>query len=100
MRIRTGHGPSDWTDNVPGAASAMRGGGYAPRSALVVGDMVPVLHGQGWSAAAKAAQSVKAKARYEVKCGFWMPKSKEACARQPGHRDSHMTARAMKEARS
>lgn len=31
------------------------------------------------------------------RCGFLMPKVRETCARRPGHRDDHKSARAMRE---
>jgi hypothetical protein len=43
VRIRTGHGPNDWTENEPSVAVSRIPSGFMARPAANVGAMVPVL---------------------------------------------------------
>lgn len=106
MRLRTGHGPSDWSDNQPGFNAYARtpgvgrhaGGGFA----LAAGE-----HVQGESRGHREYERRRGKPvdmddytkenRWEGKprCGVVMPQAGEPCARMMGHRNEHKTAYAL-----
>jgi hypothetical protein len=107
MRVRTGHGPDDWSPNVPApvVSSTARSAAYA----LQVGEMVPIM-GPGPLPLSNSdiARNQRRKVRVlathmterpprplRPRCGFVMPWVQQPCARRVGHKWDHRHAAAI-----
>ena len=115
MRVRTGHKPSDWSDNQPGFNAYARtphvgkyaAGGYS----VIAGQYVQGDAGKVERDRAINREKARRKAvdmddyhkanRWEGKprCGVMLPQAGEPCFRTPKHTGDHRTAYAMKCAR-
>ena len=91
--------PGVWKDYGPESAVSHGGRVRDARPVSNVGGMVPILRGNMVRSPGDVKRNEERQSkRYAIKCGFYMPTAKERCARQPGHRNSHLTARSMREA--
>lgn len=92
MRIRTGLGPGDWTENVPAPAVRHYASGFDARPALGLADAIPLMRLDGRTGVptnATLAQERRRKERgivpkVEQPCSRPL-RSGETCARTTGH---------------
>jgi hypothetical protein len=86
-RLRTGHGPNDWSPPDEGVPASLSGG------AFLAGDLV---RGEpGYAERERLRTAAKDNRRdFEPKplCGHIMPRLNVPCARKPGHKDKHFSA--------
>lgn len=106
MRLRTGHGANDWTENDPGAFARLsehsggsihgelvRGGpGDAERQRQQQRD-----HMRRYRAKPVDMNDYQKEHRWEgtPRCGAMMKQARQPCARALGHRREHKSAEAM-----
>lgn len=108
MRLRTGHNPSDWSENVPAAARLSGHGGSSIHGELVRGGESDADRARRQSREhMRRVRSVdlndyQREDRWDGKqrCGAMMKQAGMPCARMAGHRREHKSAEAMEYVRT
>ena len=85
MRVRTGLGPQDWSENEPAVGRFHGAAAWGTRNAAVIGMMQPVVvaHLRTPETASSKAARMRREGRQE--CGKFLKRQSEYCARITGH---------------
>ena len=106
MRVRTGHKPSDWTDNDPGGHARVSGHTGAYGGSFVQGESELDRRRRIERASRERNRTVDMsdyhrEHRWDGKprCGAMMRQAGQPCARMAGHTREHKTAEALEYSR-